>query len=182
MPPRQRIIITIRTGEFDRYLVRPAGTLVQLLSRGVYVPTFGDLVTGLVMLVAAATRLNLDTSPGALLFLVLALAGGAMVEGAVQLAVASLSFRMLSTLSLRTLLDSLMNNFGGYPLKVFPDTAQFMLTFILPLAFVAYLPAPVLLDRTGDLRVSPWLAYGAPVAGPILLSLSYLLWRSQIRF
>jgi ABC-2 type transport system permease protein len=176
-----RLDLAIRTGEFDRYLVRPAGPLLQLLTREVYLATFGDFATGAAILVVAATRVRLDVAPGPLFYLVLAVVGGAMVEGAFQLAVASLSFRMLSNQSLRLFIDGIMNNFGGYPLKIFPSVTRTLLTFVVPVAFVAYLPAGVLLDRTGDLHVAPWLAMVSPLAGPVLLCLAYLIWRTQIR-
>lgn len=172
--------MTIRTGEFDRYLVRPAGPLLQLLCRRVYLATFGDLATGVIILAVAAPSAGMSMAPGPLAYLVLALVGGAMVEGAFQLGVASLSFRMVSNQSLRLLIASIMNNFGGYPLHIFPNVTRILLCFVLPVAFVAYLPATVLLDRTGDLSVAPWLAWGSPLAGPVLLFLAYLGWRRQI--
>ncbi|TDC73875.1 ABC transporter permease [Streptomyces hainanensis] len=173
--------LAIRTGEFDRYLVRPAGPLMQLLCRRVHLPTLGDLATGIVVLSLAAHHVGFEPTPTALLYLGLALVGGALVEGACQLAVASLSFRMLSNLALRGLIDDIMNTFGGYPLKAFPDTARLALTYLLPVAFVAYLPAGVLLDRADGLQITPWLAYGAPLAGPLLYAAAYLLWRAQLR-
>ncbi|MDT0344391.1 ABC transporter permease [Streptomyces litchfieldiae] len=172
---------SIRTGEFDRYLVRPAGPLMQLLCRQIHVPTLGDLFTGVVVLAVAAHQVGFRPTPAALLYLCLALVGGAMVEGACQLAFASFSFRMMSNLALRGLLDDIMNTFGGYPLKVFPDTARLGLTYLVPVAFVAYLPAGVLLDRTDGLHVTAWLAYGAPLVGPLLYAAAYLLWRTQLR-
>ncbi|MFI1018489.1 ABC transporter permease [Streptomyces sp. NPDC020965] len=171
----------LRTGEFDRYLIRPAGSLTQLFTRRVHLAQVGDLLTGVVILCAAASRLQLDWSLLFALYLVSALVGGAMVEGALLLAAAAVSFRALSTQSLRILIDNIFNNFGGYPLTIFPKAAQFALTFVIPMAFVAYLPASVLLNGTDGLPVSPILAYAAPLMGPVLLSLAYLLWRSQMR-
>jgi ABC-2 type transport system permease protein len=175
-----RLDLTIRTGEFDRYLLRPAGPLLQLLSREVYPATFGDFVTGLVILSAGASQARWEATPTSMLYLLLAVIAGAMVEGAFQLSVASMSFRMLSNQSLRLLIDSIMNNFGAYPLKIFPGMTRFLLTFVVPVAFVAYLPASALLDRAGDLYVPSWVAWCSPLAGPALLFMAYMIWRSQI--
>ncbi|WP_380280727.1 ABC transporter permease [Kitasatospora purpeofusca] len=171
--------VTIQTGEFDRYLVRPTGVLPQLLARGIHLPVFGDLVTGLVILTGAAWQLGVPHSAAGVLYLVLALVGGAMVEGAFQIGISAMCFRTLSNRSLRVLVDSVMNSFGGYPLKVFPGPARFVLTFLVPVAFVAYLPAGVLLGRAGDLHVPLWAACAAPGAGPLLLWLAHRLWRAQ---
>lgn len=176
-----RIDAALRTGVFDRYLIRPGGPLVQLLTQRFQLEHVGDLVTGVVVLGAAASRLHMGWSFLGVVYLLLAVAGGAMIEGALQLAIASLSFRALSTQSLRMLIDSVFNNFGGYPMRIFPTATQFALTFLVPLAFVAYLPAGVLLGHSAGLHVSPWLAFGAPVVGPVLLLLAHRLWRSQIK-
>lgn len=176
-----RLDLTLRTGEFDRYLIRPSGPLLQLLCREVNLATFGDLATGVVILSAAASRIGLSTSPLALFYLLLALCGGALVEGSFQLAASALSFRLLSNQSLRIFIDNIMNNFGGYPLTIFPSATRFALTFLIPVAFVAYLPANLLLDRTDELELGPWLAFGAPLAGPLLIAFAYLFWRTQLR-
>jgi len=55
-----------------------------------------------------------------------------------------------------------------------------VLTFGVPVAFIAYLPATVLLGRTGELSIHPALAYGAPGIGAAMFVLAYLFWRSQI--
>jgi ABC-2 type transport system permease protein len=56
-----------------------------------------------------------------------------------------------------------------------------LLTFALPIAFVAYLPATVLLGRTGELSIHPLFAYLAPLAGAIVFTLAARFWLSEIR-
>jgi ABC-2 type transport system permease protein len=71
---------------------------------------------------------------------------------------------------------------GNFPLRIFNAGARFAFTFLLPLAFVAYLPTTVLIGRTGELSVPVWLAFLAPLAGVLLFLAAYRLWRYQIRF
>jgi ABC-2 type transport system permease protein len=172
----------VRLGEYDRYLVRPANPLIQLLTRRMHLTATGDLVGGLLLLAFTAGYAPVDWSPGMVGFLVLALLGGAMVEGSLQLAASALVFRLLSTLSLKFGIDSVFNDFGNYPLKIFGPAARFGLTFLFPLAFVAYLPASVLLSRTGELAVPTWLAWSSPLVGGGLLFLAYRLWSWQSRY
>jgi len=56
-----------------------------------------------------------------------------------------------------------------------------VLTFVLPIAFVAYFPATVLLGRTDALSVPAWLAALAPLVGALLFTAAYTFWRHQIR-
>jgi viologen exporter family transport system permease protein len=172
----------IREGEFDRYLVRPLNPLVQLITRGFALTAFGDLAGGVALLVVASTLLDVDWSLPAVLYMVLAIAGGALVEASIQLLLGSLGFRLLSTGGIRFVGDDLFSTFGPYPLKIFPIAVQFGLTFVVPLAFVAYLPAAVLLGRTGELAVPAPVAYLAPLLGGVLIVLAYRFWRYQSRF
>ncbi|OIV37649.1 ABC transporter permease [Mangrovactinospora gilvigrisea] len=172
----------VQRGEFDRYLIRPAGTLTQFLNWSTNIQPLGDLIGGVGVLVAASSAAPIDWSPTAVLYLLATIAGGALVECSLQLGLCGLSFRLQATYALRmNFIDNIMNNFGGYPLTIFPSVMRFALTFLLPLAFVAYLPANVLLHRTGELSVAPWLAWCAPLLGPLLFAAAYKFWYGQLK-
>lgn len=113
-------------------------------------------------------------------YLVLALLGAALIEAAMHLTASALAFRMMSTYPLSGAIEQLLSTLGGYPLKIFPVSVQFGLTFVFPLAFIAYFPATVLLGRTDELLL-PWLAVLAPLVGVLLFAAAYGFWRSQIR-
>lgn len=172
----------VRQGEYDRYLVRPANPLIQLFTRRIHLTALGDLLGGLLLLAATSVLAPVAWSPGAVAFLLLAVVGGAMVELSLQLGASALTFRLLSTLSLKIGIDSVFNEAGSYPLKIFGGAARFGLTFVFPLAFVAYLPSTVLLGRTGELAVPVWLAWGSPVVGGLLLTSALLFWNRQSRY
>ena len=171
----------VRLGEFDRFLVRPVRPLLQLLTRHVPLSAFGDLLGG-VALIAAATRLvDVAWTPLAILYLLLALAGGGLIQLALRLLIASFSFRALSVNAPMGIVDNLFNDFGTYPLSIFNATLEFLLTFGLPVAFMAYFPAVVLLGRTGELQVHPIFAYGAPLAGTCWMAIALWVFEREMR-
>lgn len=172
--------IYVREGRFDRFLVRPVPVLVHLIVSRFPVGAIGDFTSGLLLFLAANSLVGIEWSPAALGFAALTVIGAALVEAGLKLMVASLSFRFLSTRSLIFVVDDVFNNFGNYPLKIFGGVTQFVLTFGIPVAFIAYLPATVLLGRTGELAVSPVLAYLAPLAGLFVFGLAILLWRHEL--
>lgn len=171
-----RVLIT---GEFDRYLVRPMPPLLQLFTRKLRINAFGDLLGGSTLLIAASFGGAVDWSPLAVIYLVLAVIGGGLVEGAVQIALGSLGFRFLQTLSLRTSVNEIFNVYGNYPNVIFPRMLRAVLTFVLPIAFVAYFPASVLLNKTDQLAVPAWLAMIAPLVGLCLFLIAVRIWRWQ---
>ena len=172
----------VRQGEFDRYLVRPVPPLLQIMCRRVFVSVFGDLIGGLGLFVAAGTLVTVDWTPLALFYLLLALLGGALIELSLRLLFSAFAFRFLSANAFMGLVDTLFSNFGNYPLKILGSVLEFLLTFGVPLAFMAYFPATVLLGRTGELRVSPLFAYGAPLAGVLWLGLAVLVFQREMRY
>ena len=169
------------SGEYDRYLVRPLPTLLQLFTRKLRINAFGDLIGGVLLLGVASAGADVDWSPPAALYLLLATVGGALVEGAVQIALGSLTFRFLQTMSVRVTVNEIFNLYGNYPFSIFPRALAYLLTFALPVAFVAFLPATVILDRTDGVHVAPWLAVAAPLVGLGLFLVALRVWRHQSR-
>ncbi len=175
-----RITDVVREGEFDRYLTRPVNPLIQLLTRRFTLTVLGDLVGGIALIIVGAINADIHWTPLTVAYLAVALLGAALVEAAMHLAASALAFRMTATYAISGAIDQLLSTLGGYPLKIFPMAVQLGLTFVFPLAFIAYFPATTVLGRSGELAL-PWLAALAPLVGVILFAAAYLYWRSQIR-
>jgi ABC-2 type transport system permease protein len=171
----------VRSGEFDRYLIRPLSPLLQFMTQRVEISIFGDLLGGVAIFIAANQLVGLAWTPSAIGYLVLAIAGGALAEGAVRILIGALSFRFLASTSILYLADSVFSTFANYPLTIFGGILQFLFTFGLPLAFVAYVPATVLLDRTAELQVNPVLAYVAPAIGVLWIAIAVRVFNRELR-
>ncbi len=171
----------VREGEFDRYLVRPAPPLLQLLTERVPLSAFGELVGGPALFLAANSLVDVAWTPRAVLYLLLALAGGALLELAIRVLIVSFSFRALRVNALMAIMDDIFSEFGTYPLGIFSVTLQFLLTFGIPVAFMAYFPAAVLLGRTEEILVPPILTYGAPLAGVLWMAIALRVFHRELR-
>lgn len=171
----------VREGILDRFLVRPADVLVQVLTTRLRLNALGDLLAGFAVLVPAVMVSDVDWNPGTATFLVVAVIGGALVEAGFQLGLSGIAFRTVRSDQTRFAVDSVFNSFGGYPTKIFGSVGQWILTVVLPVVFVAYLPASVLLGRIDELGVPAVVAYASPLAGPLIAVAGYRLWRYQLR-
>ncbi|MFI6394267.1 ABC transporter permease [Nonomuraea sp. NPDC050547] len=171
----------VRDGEFDRFLLRPLNPLVQLLAKDIGLGQVGDLLVGLTLLIIAGQQAGVSWGPGLIVFCLASIVGGALVEASFFLALASLTLRMFHTFTLRIFIDDVFSRFGSYPMQIFGAPVQWVLTFVLPAAFVAYIPASVVLDKTATLNVEPVIAYASPLLGVVLFALACLFWGRQVR-
>ena len=171
----------VRSGEFDRYMIRPLPPLLQFMTQRVEISIFGDVLGGVGIFLLANQLVGIAWTPIALVYLLLAIAGGALAEGAVRVLIGAFSFRFLASQSFLYLADSVFSTFANYPLTIFGTLLKLLFTFVLPLAFVAYVPATVLLDRTAELQVNPLLAYIAPTVGVIWIAAAVRVFNREIR-
>lgn len=171
----------VREGTFDQILVRPMNPLLQVVTNGFRINILGDLVLSAALFIYAANVATVDFSPLHVLYLIAAVIGGALAEGAVVLAVATLAFRFLQTWAASYLADNVYLLFGSYPIRIFGSATAWLFTWIVPVAFVAYVPSSVLLGKTHGLAVSPTVAWCAPLIGIAWFALAYLFWNRQMR-
>lgn len=167
----------VRDGAFDRYLVRPLNPLVQTMTGGFQLNVIGDAVTAVVLLTVSLSTSGVNLSALKVVYLMFALVGGALAEGALLLATSALSFRFIQTWAGQYLVDNLFLMFGSYPLRIFGRTASWALTWLVPVAFVAYVPASALTGRIGELQMPAAMAWAAPIVGLAWFTGAYLLWR-----
>ncbi|GAA2820273.1 ABC transporter permease [Nonomuraea rubra] len=165
----------VLNGEFDRFLLRPLNPLVQLMGNRMGIAQFGDLLAGVALLAVAGRSAHVQWNGWLVAFCAAAIVGGALIEAAFFLALCSLSLRLIDTFALRVFVDDVFSKFGSYPMKIFGGAVEWLFTFVLPVAFVAYVPASVVLGKLGD----P-LAVAAPLLGVPLIVLAYLFWRRNL--
>jgi ABC-2 type transport system permease protein len=165
----------VREGEFDRFLLRPLNPLVQLMGNRMGIAQFGDLLVGVALLAVSSQNAHVQWNVWLIAFCFVAIGGGALIEAAFFLALCSLSLRMIDTFALRVFIDDIFSKFGSYPMKIFGGVTEWLLTFVLPVAFAAYVPSSVVLGKLH----TPW-ALAGPLLGVVLIALAYLIWRRQL--
>lgn len=177
----EQIDVIVQQGEYDRMLLRPMPAMLQLMFGSFRVAVIGDLIGGLLLLTVALTIVEINWTPGKMLFLIASLIGGGMLDGAFQLGPSSLTFRFLDSWPARLMFDTIFTQFGGYPLTILDRAARSFLTIVVPLAFMAWVPATVLLDRTDELPFPAALAWASPLVGAVLLLVAFRIFQRESR-
>ncbi len=168
-------------GWIDAYQIRPLPVLTQVMLWQFNVHAFGDTLAGLSALVVGMVLVPVHWTAGTLAFLVAAVVGGMLLESAVQVALGSLLLRSPATRSIGSWADEVMSTFGNYPLSILPRAVQAMLTFVFPLAFLAYFPVLVLLGKAPEHGVMAVLERCSPLIGPLVFLLALRIWARGVR-
>lgn len=170
----------VRDGSFDRFLLRPLHPFLQLLTSRVPVNAVGDSLVALAVFAYAARVADVSWTPVSVLYVVLVIVGGALIEGAVQLLITAASFSAVQVWPARFFADNVILSFGSYPLSVFDVALQWVLTWLLPIAFIAYVPADAVLDGRGVLGLTSPAAWLVPLVGVAWFTLAYRFWRRRL--
>ena len=172
----------VRKGDLDRFLLRPRGVLFQVLaSNSDWFAAIGHGTLGIILFISTAGKIGIDWNFINILYCLFSVISGVLIQGAIFLFIASLSFYLIKVGNIRNLLYYDLRQFAGYPVSIFHKLIQILMVYVVPFAFVNFFPAQFYL-RKNDLALFPsFYIYLAPFAGLILYFLAYLFWRISIR-
>ena len=168
----------VRTGVFDRVLLRPRAAALQLAGYEVRLSRLGRLLQALVVLIIATRLVPITWDAAAVATALWAVAGGVALFAGILVLQATLAFWTIESLEVANVLT-----YGGvqaaqYPLNIYATWLRRLLTFGVPLACVAYYPVLVILKRADPLGAPDWLLPLTPLAGFAFLGLALLAWRA----
>ena len=173
----------VRSGNFDRFLLRPRGLLFQLIFVDAdWFAAVGHGGLGIVLFILSAGKVGVQWNIETIIYYVLAVAGGVLIQGAIFLILATLNIYLLETSSLKELTYYNFRKFAGYPINIFHKVIQFIMIYIVPFAFVNYFPAQYLLRKPGVEGYPEVFFYLTPVVGIVWYLAAYLFWRISIRW
>ncbi|AUX44946.1 transporter [Sorangium cellulosum] len=167
----------VRSGDFDRILLRPRSTAFQVATREFQFLRAGRLAIGLVMLGWAGAALDVGWTAPKLLLLAGAIAGGACVFYGLIVLQATLCFWTVESIEIMNAVTYGGTEAAQYPLSLYRDWFRRFFTFVVPLGFVSYIPAGALLDRPTVPALPEAARWASPLVGVVFLLVSLRIWR-----
>jgi len=160
----------IRTGGFDRFLVRPIDPLFHLLADRFCHDGIGNFLVGTALVIKASSALQIAWTPLHLLYLITAVISGGLIFIALNLITCVSAFWIMDSVPvMRLVFDNHL--FAQYPLTIYPKAIGIWLTWVIPYGFASFYPASHLLGY--DIGYLAWLG---PVIAISLLAISYRVW------
>lgn len=168
----------LKHGEFDRILLRPVVTLMQVASREIHVIKLGRFVQGLLVLFWGLSKLEIPMGLFQFFVIGLALIGTTCLFYGLIILNATLCFWSTETLELINIATFGGVEAGQYPLSIYPGSFRMFFTLVIPLACVTYYPLATLLQHE---TLPLWAAMLLPLTGIAFLLLCCLLWRLGVK-
>lgn len=177
----ENVAVLIREGSFDRLLLRPVGPLVQISAEFFALRRLGRVLQSASVLTLAVSWLDVVWGPGQVALAVVAVLSGAVIFGALFVLTSSIAFWVVGSLEVANAFTYGGQLLAQYPLSILSEWLRRFVIYILPLGFVAYLPALIILGKPGPADVPRWLGYASPLAAALLALAARAVWTTAIR-
>jgi len=171
----------VRDGTFDLLLIRPRGTLFQIVTADFQIRRLGKALQALVVLAYALGALQVAWTPVRALVLVLAIPSGAVIFASVWIAAISIVFWTVEGNEAPNAVTYGGQYLSEFPINIYDRWLRRLLAYAVPMAFVAYFPALYILDKPDPLGLPPWLQLSSPLVAVAAAIVAGLVWRTAVR-
>lgn len=166
------------SGDFDRLLVRPLPTSVQVLGSKLEFTRIGRMIQGLVVLCLVLSRGTISWTLLKAFTLLAMIIGGIGIFTGLFIVFATLAFWTVEGLEIANIFTDGGRELTQYPLTVYAKPVAQFFTYVVPFAFVNYKPLMYLLDKgpyTSDVYAF------LPLIGLLFIIPSLVFWSYGVR-
>ncbi|MDA0710335.1 MAG: ABC-2 family transporter protein [bacterium] len=171
----------VKSGDFDRLLLRPRSTALQLAGQEFTLRRVGRLAQSVLVFLWANSHVEIVWSADKIALFALAIVGGACFFFALMVIQATVAFWTTESLELMNTMT-----YGGvqtaqYPLSIYRAWFRKFFTYAVPLASVSYYPGLALLGREDPYGSPALFHHLAPLIGILFLVLAFQIWKIGVR-
>ncbi|BDH09907.1 transporter [Streptomyces hygroscopicus] len=171
----------VRDGTLDTLLLRPVPVFAQIAADRFALRRLGRITQALLVLGWSLPLLQVEWTVGRVLMVPLMVVCGAAIFAAVFTAGAAFQFWAQDAAEVQNSFTYGGNAMLQYPPTVFARELVRGVTFLVPLAFVNWLPALWLLGRPDPLGLPGWVDFMGPVVAALMCAGAGLAWRLGLR-
>jgi len=168
---------TIRSGDFDRLLLRPNSLFTQIAGSYFHLHRLPRPIAGVATIIWILSRLGVSFSLFNLSIITLALIGGLLIYTGVFVMTSGIAFFTIKGLDWIYIFTNTSYQTTKCPVDYMPKILWGAFTFLMPVLLISYYPAS-LVCGWGEPVFTGFLAFPAGVA---FLSGSLLIWKIGVR-
>lgn len=169
---------TVVNGDFDRILVRPRTTLLQVLGSKFEFTRIGRLTQSIIVLIFSLKNLSIDWNMYKIITLFLMVVSGVFIFAGIYMLGAALSFWTIEGLEVVNIFTDGGREMAQYPLSIYKEWVRKFFTFVIPFGTINYLPLMFLLNKTSG---NSMLYMLTPLFGLLFIVPCILIWNFGVK-
>lgn len=173
---------SIRDGTFDLVLVRPRGTLLQVIASDFHVRRVGKALQAAIVLAAALAVLDIDWTAGRVVMLPVMIVSGSLIYGAVWVTAICIAFWTVEGHETANAFTYGSSFLAQYPINVYAAWLRRFFAFVVPAAFISYFPSLHVLDKEDPLGLPTFLRFSSPAVALVACVVAGFVWRFAVRY
>ncbi|MEK7483731.1 MAG: ABC-2 family transporter protein [Planctomycetota bacterium] len=163
-------------GNFDRILLRPINTLFQILCESARLESLNDAILGVILIIICTKRLQITVGPYEIILMICCFGGATLIFFSVFLLLTAINFWAEDRVGISAPVYNMIK-FGHYPISIYHPVLRFLLTTLIPFAFVGFYPTATFLHKEEFL----WWGWLTPVLGIVWFGTAYWVWNLGVR-
>ena len=167
----------INRGQFDQMLTRPLSPIFQTVTLTMSIEGLGTLAVGVAAFGYGYNALGLAWGFAAWLYVLAVLIGGTVLAVSLDVFGHGLVFWSPKAQRLQWFIEQ-STEFAQYPVRLYHEALQVVLSTVLPFAFISYYPLAMLLDKAGG---STALGLMSPLVGVAFALLISRFWHAGLQ-
>lgn len=171
----------IRDGTFDSILIRPRGTLLQVVASDFSLRKLGRLAQGFVVFGYALVGLDVRWDAATVGVTLLMIVSGAAIFAAVWVAGSTIAFWTVDGGEFTNGFTYGGTSLAQYPISIYGEWFRRFLAYLVPIAFVCYFPSLFILDKPDPLGLPDAMPFLSPVVALAAAVVAGLVWRAAVR-
>jgi ABC-2 type transport system permease protein len=168
----------VGSGEFDRLLVRPRNTILQVLGSKFEFTRIGRLLQSITVLIIVLVNITIEWNTIKVITLALMIISGVFIFTGIFILAATLCFWTIQAIEVANIFTDGGREMAQYPLDIYKKWVTRFFTFVIPFGSTNYLPLMFLLGKTNGADLYYMFI---PLAGILFILPCLLVWKIGVK-
>ncbi len=163
----------VTNGGFDRLLVRPRNTIIQVLGSNFEFTRIGRLIQSIMVFVLAIYSVNVEWNIYKLATLIFMIIGGISIFFGIFMIGGTICFFTIQGIEMINIFTDGSRQISQYPLSIYKKWVKNFYTYVIPFGVVNYIPLMYILGKEGN--IGPMTVF-VPLIGIIFVIPCIWVW------
>jgi ABC-2 type transport system permease protein len=168
----------VSSGDFDRVLVRPRSTVVQVMGSKFEFTRVGRLLQSIGVLIWALFNLTVNWNVIRVTTLILMVISGVFIFAGIFILAATLCFWTIQGIEVANIFTDGGREMSQYPLNIYKKWLMRFFTFVIPFGCINYFPLMYVLSKVEENQVLYMLS---PIYGILFIVPCIFAWRFGVK-